>query len=85
MNFWDVHGWGFLIAIMFCPRAVMLAATPIGGFLWWLGWLIAPAFQIAILATINYWETNPALVFIAWIWAIIEEVYEKFSWIQKSK
>jgi hypothetical protein len=67
MNFWDVHGWLFLIAITFFPRLTMLFAvsTPFG-WLAWLGWAFVPHFTVAILATQYYWDTNPVLCIIAW-------------------
>jgi hypothetical protein len=50
-NFWDVHGLLFLLGIAFFPRLAMLFATPWGGVLWWLGLILVPRIQVAILAT----------------------------------
>lgn len=67
INFWDVHGIFFLLFITFFPRLTMLFAVTIPfGFLAWFGWLIAPHFTVAILATEYYWHTNPILCIIAW-------------------
>jgi len=71
MNFWDVHGWLFLVAIAIFPRLTMLIAvtTPFG-WLAWLGWAIAPHLTVAILATNYYWDTNPILCIVAWVMAV---------------
>ncbi len=71
MDFWQVHGIFFLIFITFFPRLTMLFAvsTPFG-VLAWLGWLFAPHFTVAVLATEFYWHTNPILCIIAWFVAL---------------
>jgi hypothetical protein len=68
MDFWQVHGWLFLVCIVFFPRLTMLfaVATPFG-WLAWLGWLITPRLLVAILATTYYWDTNPILCIFAWL------------------
>ena len=72
MDFWQVHGWLFLICIVFFPRITMLVAGTVGSFgpLGWLGWIFAPHLTVAILATTFYWHTNPILCVIAWIVAL---------------
>ena len=78
MNFWQIHGFIFLICIFFFPRLTLLfSSVPFGGLFWWLGWIIAPRLLTAILATVNYWDTNAILVLIAWLWALSGEVVEK--------
>ncbi|WP_250626278.1 hypothetical protein [Pinirhizobacter soli] len=78
MNFWDVHSWGFIVAMCIFPRLTLLFSSVVsGGVLWWLGWLIAPRLLVAILATSAYWETNPVLVSVTWLWALIGEGLEK--------
>lgn len=70
MNFWDVHGWLFLIAMAWFPRLTMLfAVTAPFGILAWLGWAFVPYLTAAILATTYYWNTNPILCIIAWVFA----------------
>ncbi|RDI96813.1 hypothetical protein DVT68_19870 [Dyella solisilvae] len=77
-NFWDVHGWLFVVAMFFFPRLTLLFSSVVsGGFLWWLGWLFAPRLLVAILATTAYWETNRVLVIAAWFWALAGEGAEK--------
>lgn len=67
MNFWDIHGWLFLIAVTIFPRLTMLFAVAVPfGWLHWIGWLVAPHLTVAILATIYYWDTDPILCVIAW-------------------
>ena len=69
MDFWDVHGWLFLIGIAAFPRLTMLLAVSVPfGWLAWLGWLFVPSLLVAILATNYYWDTNPVLCVLAWLW-----------------
>lgn len=78
IDFWDVHGIIFLVCIAFFPRLTMLISTvKTGGLLWWVGWLIAPRFLVAVLATVGYWNTNKILVIGAWIIALSGESAEK--------
>ena len=67
MDYWDVHGVGFLVAATFFPRLAMLfgVSVPFGLFSW-LGWLFVPHLTVAVLATQHYWDTNPALCVAAW-------------------
>ena len=67
MDFWQVHGWLFLIAVTFFPRLTMLFAVSAPfGILAWIGWLFVPHVTVAVLATAYYWDTNPVLCVIAW-------------------
>lgn len=72
MDFWQVHGWFFLIAITFFPRITMLVVGTVSSFglLGWLGWIFAPHMTVAILATTIYWHTNPVLCIFAWLVAL---------------
>lgn len=72
MDFWQVHGLFFLIAIAFFPRITMLVVGTVSSFglLGWLGWIFAPHLTVAILATTIYWHTNPVLCVIAWLVAL---------------
>lgn len=70
MDFWQVHGWLFLLAAAVFPRLAMLFAVAVPfGWLAWLGWAFVPHFTVAILATRYYWDTNPILCVIAWLCA----------------
>lgn len=80
MSYWDVHGLLAGLVLGFClamvPRTttffLMLLTTFVsGGFFWWLGWFIAPHILVAGLATLTYWHTNPFLVILAWVWALL--------------
>jgi|WetSurSiteA1Bulk_404760.scaffolds.fasta_scaffold00038_53 hypothetical protein len=73
MNFWDVHGIVFLIAIAFFPRLTMFVVGTVFSFgiLGWLGFIFAPHLVVAILATSIYWHTNPFLCIVAWIVALM--------------
>jgi len=66
----DSYPWLILIGLAIFPRITMLFVG--GPFAWfhWVGWLVAPHLTVAILATLRYWETNPWLVVIAWIFAL---------------
>jgi len=71
MDFWQVHGWLFLICVAIFPRLTMLFAVSVPfGFLAWVGWLFVPHLTVAILATTYYWDTNPVLCVIAWFVAL---------------
>ena len=78
INFWHVHGVFFILFMFFFPRLTLLfSSVPFGGFFWWLGWIFAPRLLVAVLATINYWQTNPILVVLSWCWALSGETAEK--------
>ena len=71
MDFWQVHGWWFLIFITLFPRLTMLFAVMVPfGWLAWLGWVFTPSLLVAILATTYYWDTNPVLCVVAWFIAL---------------
>ena len=77
-SFWHVHGIFFIFFMFFFPRLTLLfSSVPFGGVLWWLGWIFAPRLLVAILATFNYWQTNPILVVLCWCWALSGESVEK--------
>ncbi len=77
-DFWEIHGVWFIIFMAFFPRLTMLFATTAGGgFLYWLGWFLAPRLTVAILATTYFWQTNTVLVVFTWIWALAGESCEK--------
>lgn len=90
MNFWDVHGIFFILFLFFLPRTTLFFGSLVfgtivsGGFLWWVGWLICPRLLVAILATTGYWDTNPILVVMTWIWALGGEGTEKSGVAAKS-
>jgi len=78
MDFWQVHGWWFIFFLALFPRITLLFGSVVsGGFLWWLGWLVAPRLLIAFLATLGFWDTNPTLVVCAWVFALCGESTEK--------
>ena len=72
MDFWELHGWFFLIFITLFPRITMLVVGTVSSFglLGWLGWIILPHFTVAILATTMYWDTNPVLCILSWMFAL---------------
>jgi len=79
INFWEVHGFFFLICIAIFPRLTLLFSNvAFGGIFWWLGFFFAPRLLVAILATISYWNTNKFLVVIAWLFAVGGETSEKY-------
>jgi hypothetical protein len=78
IDFWQVHGFLFIIFMFFFPRLTLLFSSVIsGGLLWWLGWFFAPRLLVAILATNVYWNTNPVLVVFTWVWTVSGESTEK--------
>jgi hypothetical protein len=68
-DFFDHHSAWALVGLTIFPRITLFVAFAFGGFWWWLGWLIAPHFLVAILA-LPYWDTNPVLVILAWLFAL---------------
>lgn len=84
IDYFNKHGWFFLFSIALFPRLTLLVSglfagtIEFGGFLWWLGFFIAPRFLVATLATISYWHTNPILVILSWLVALSGESSEKF-------
>lgn len=79
MNFWQVHGEWFVVAMIFFPRLTFLfSSVASGGVLWWLGWLFSPRLLAAILVT-DFWATNPVLVGVTWLWAVLGEYKEKIT------
>lgn len=78
VDYWSRHGFWLLVGLALFPRLTLLfSSIPFGGVLWWLGWIFAPRFLVAILATLAYWQPNPALVLFAWFFAIGGETGEK--------
>ena len=80
VNFFDRHGYFFLLFITIFPRLTLLfSSVATGGFLWWLGFLFCPRILVASLATVAYFHTNPILVIISWMVALGGEVFEKWG------
>ena len=71
MDFWHQHGWLFLLGCAFFPRITTLFFSSVSFGLWHiLGWIFTPHLLVAILATIEYGDTNPGLVLISWLFAL---------------
>lgn len=84
-DFWDNHTWLFVIAMLFFPRLTMLFATSYGGgFLYWVGWALAPRLTVAIIATMLYSQHNIVMVVLAWLIAIGGDSYEKTIVVRRS-
>lgn len=67
MDYWDQHGILFLLGLTFFPRITVLFFSAVSfNLLVFVGWLFAPHLLVAILATTQYWDTNPVLVIVAW-------------------
>jgi len=79
-DYFSVHGYFLLLALATFPRLTLLISSiPFGGMGWWLGFIFFPRVLIAILATVNYFKTNPVLVVISWLVALGGEAWEKRS------
>ena len=79
IDFWEIHGFFFLICIALFPRLTLLfSSVAFGGLFWWLGFFFTPRLLVAILATISYWNTNKVLVLFAWLAAVGGESSEKY-------
>ena len=82
MDFWEIHGIFFILFLACFPRLTMLFTGICFGWsgpLFWIGWVLAPRLTVAVLATIVYWNTNPVLCVITWLWAVGGESKEKQS------
>lgn len=82
IDYFDKHGWFFLICLAFFPRLSLFVAgvfnnIAFGGIFWWLGFFFAPRFLVATLATVSYWNTNKILVILSWLVALGGESSEK--------
>lgn len=78
VDFFEVHGFLFLVCITFFPRLTLLfSSVASGGILWWLSFIFVPRILVAVLATFAYAQTNPILVTISWLVAIGGESFEK--------
>jgi hypothetical protein len=84
INFWDIHGIGFIFCMFIFPRLTMLFATVMGGFWWWIGLIFAPRLTVAILATMYFGSSNTVLVVFTWIWALCGEGTEKSAVSKRS-
>jgi hypothetical protein len=77
-DFWQVHGFLFLLGITFFPRiTVFFFSNVVGGPLFWVFFLIFPRIVIPILAAYHYWDTNPVLVILSFIICLSGETGEK--------
>tara|TARA_Y100000310_G_scaffold308553_1_gene351785 strand:+ start:10202 stop:10513 length:312 start_codon:yes stop_codon:yes gene_type:complete len=76
-DFWEVHGFLFVLGLMFLPRiTVIFFSVVTGGPFFWLGFILFPRVVIIILAG-QYWDTNPVFVFFAALWCYVGESLEK--------
>lgn len=69
------HWFWFLACMLFFPRISMLCFGVCSGgwshiVLFWFGWVLTPRLVVAILATTFYWNTNPVLCVLAWLYAL---------------
>lgn len=86
VNFFDRHGYFFLLFITLFPRLTLLfSSVATGGFFWWLGFIFCPRILVASLATVAYFHTNPMLVTVSWIVALGGETMEKLGLSGKKK
>lgn len=78
VDFFQKHGYFFLLFITFFPRLTLLfSSVASGGLFWWLGFIFCPRVLVASLATVSYFHTNPVLVVISWLIALGGETVEK--------
>lgn len=79
-DFFQKHGFLFLIFITIFPRLTLIfSSVATGGFVWWLAFFFCPRVLVATLATVTYFHTNPVLVVISWLVALGGEVAEKWG------
>ena len=78
VDFFQKHGFFFLLFITIFPRLTLLfSSVATGGVFWWLGFIFCPRILVASLATVSYFHTNPILVIISWLIALGGETMEK--------
>jgi uncharacterized membrane protein YGL010W len=68
------HPYLLLVGLALFPRItsalmILVGGLASGGILWWLGWIFTPHLLVAFLS-LPYWHSNPALVIIAWFFAL---------------
>lgn len=63
--------WLLLVGLALFPRITMLFVGGPFGWLAWTGWFLAPHVTVAIIATMRYGDTDPVLVAIAWVFALL--------------
>ena len=77
-GYWEVHGFFFLLGLLFFPRITILFFSNVAyGICLFFGILAFPRIIIAILAAYSYWDTNPILVIIAFMFCLAGEAAEK--------
>lgn len=77
-GYWEVHGIFFLLGLLFFPRITILFFSNVAyGICLFFGIMVFPRLIIAILAAHNYWDTNPVLVIIAFMFCLLGEGAEK--------
>ena len=81
MDFFAAHTYDYLILLgcVFFPRITMLFIGGPFAAIHWLGWFFAPHVTVAVLAYLQYNETNLVLVAVAIIVAIIGTIGESSS------
>jgi hypothetical protein len=85
-NYWDVHGFIFLLFITIFPRlTLLLSSVATGGVFWWLGWIFSPRILVAVLATFSYWHQNKFLVISSWLIALGGESSEKYAVVRQTR
>jgi energy-coupling factor transporter transmembrane protein EcfT len=65
----DLHPYLLLMGLALFPRVTMLFVGGPFSALAWAGWFFCPHVVVAIFATTEYWNTNPVLCVIAWMFA----------------
>jgi hypothetical protein len=74
VSFFQAHpsalGWLMLAGLAIFPRITLLFVGPHFGLLAWLGWIFCPHFVVAIIATTKYWDSDPLLCVVAWVFAL---------------
>lgn len=76
MDFWNQHSIWFLIGLIAWPRILLMyfGFIPAGSLEPILGLIFVPRLFLAGTLTPMYWDTNPILIVICWIFAIIFDI-----------
>lgn len=73
MDFFAAHPhylWALFGFAVFPRITLWFFAATTGGFWFWIGVFFVPHIMVAFWATTYYWDTNPVLCVIAWIFAL---------------
>ena len=90
MDFWTDHSVMYIIGLVVIPRLMLvyMGLIPPGQVPPILGFMLVPRMFLASLLTTTYGHTNPALIVVCWILAIVFDligIVFKFAMMGKTQ